>query len=64
MMKEKFYIGSIPAVLWGPKFDKIYILVHGKMSNKESAEAFVSAFPQTDRLCRRMYKASNLHALT
>ena len=40
MIKEKIYIGSIPAVIWGKKSDKAYLFVHGKMSNKESAEAF------------------------
>lgn len=40
MLKEKLYIGSIPAIIWGEKSDRAYIFVHGKMSNKESAEAF------------------------
>ncbi len=40
MTKEKIYISGIPAILWGEKSDKAYIFVHGKMSNKESAEVF------------------------
>lgn len=40
MIKEKIYIESIPAIIWGEKSSKAYIFVHGKMSNKESAEAF------------------------
>ncbi|HAX51085.1 alpha/beta hydrolase [Muricomes intestini] len=40
MIKEKIYIGRIPAVIWGEKSDQVYLFVHGKMSNKESAEAF------------------------
>ncbi|MDF2944634.1 MAG: alpha/beta superfamily hydrolase [Herbinix sp.] len=42
MIKEKIYIESIPAVIWGEKSSKIYIYVHGKMSNKESAEDFAA----------------------
>jgi hypothetical protein len=40
MLKEKIHIASIPAIIWGEKSGKAYIFVHGKMSNKESAEAF------------------------
>ena len=40
MIKEKINIEGIPAIIWGEKSDKAYIFVHGKMSNKESAEAF------------------------
>lgn len=42
MIKEKIYIESIPAIVWGEKSSKAYIFVHGKMSNKESAEAFAA----------------------
>ncbi len=42
MIKEKIYIESIPAIVWGEKSNKAYIFVHGKMSNKESAEAFAA----------------------
>lgn len=40
MIKQKIYIGNIPAIIWGEKSDKVYLFVHGKMSNKESAKAF------------------------
>lgn len=40
MIKEKIYIEDIPAIVWGEKSSKAYIFVHGKMSNKESAEVF------------------------
>ncbi|WP_099204756.1 alpha/beta hydrolase [Scatolibacter rhodanostii] len=40
MKKEKTCLEYIPAIIWGEKSDKVYIFVHGKMSNKESAEAF------------------------
>ena len=40
MTREKIYIGNIPVILWGKKSDRAYLFVHGKMSNKESAEAF------------------------
>lgn len=35
MIKEKFKINNIPAVLWGEKSEKLFIAVHGNMSNKE-----------------------------
>ena len=35
MFKNKFKINNIPAVLWGEKSEKVYIAVHGNMSNKE-----------------------------
>lgn len=40
MNTTKFYIGNIPVIIWGEKSDKVYIYVHGKMSDKESAETF------------------------
>lgn len=40
MIKEKFSIEGIPAVLWGEPSNKIYIYVHGKQGYKEYAEAF------------------------
>lgn len=41
MKTTKFYIGKIPVIIWGAKSDKAYIYVHGKMSDKESADSFV-----------------------
>lgn len=35
MKIERTKIGNIPAVLWGEKSNKIFIAVHGNMSNKE-----------------------------
>ncbi|MDZ5034068.1 alpha/beta hydrolase, partial [Clostridium perfringens] len=35
MFKDKFNISNIPAVLWGEKSEKLFIAVHGYMSNKE-----------------------------
>lgn len=40
MRTIKFYFGKIPVIIWGVKSDKVYIYVHGKMSDKESAETF------------------------
>ncbi len=37
MFKNSFKISNIPAVLWGDKSEKIFIAVHGNMSNKEDA---------------------------
>ncbi len=42
MIKEKIYIESIPAIVWGEKSSKVYIFVHGKMSKKEDAEDFAA----------------------
>ena len=40
MKTTKLYIEKIPVIIWGAKSDKAYIYVHGKMSDKESAENF------------------------
>lgn len=35
MFKDKFKISNIPTVLWGEKSEKLFVAVHGNMSNKE-----------------------------
>ena len=35
MKKDKLSINNIPVVVWGEKQDKVFIAVHGNMSNKE-----------------------------
>ena len=40
MKQQKFMINDIPAILWGDAAGKLYIHIHGKMSQKEHAEAF------------------------
>ncbi|QXE17984.1 carboxylesterase [Clostridium sp. 001] len=35
MIKSKLKIENIPAILWGKKSDKLFVAVHGNMSNKE-----------------------------
>ncbi len=35
MLKQNLNIQGIPAILWGDKSDKLFIAVHGSMSNKE-----------------------------
>ena len=35
MLKDKFNISNIPVVLWGKKSEKLFIAIHGNMSNKE-----------------------------
>ena len=35
MKKERIEINGIPTVIWGEKSKKVYIAVHGNMSNKE-----------------------------
>ncbi|APM39574.1 alpha/beta hydrolase [Clostridium kluyveri] len=34
MIKYNFKIDNIPAILWGNKSDKLFVVVHGSMSNK------------------------------
>lgn len=34
MIKNIFKIENIPAILWGDKSDKLFVVVHGNMSNK------------------------------
>lgn len=34
MIKQNLKIGNIPAILWGEKSDKLFVVVHGNMSNK------------------------------
>lgn len=41
-MKQKFAIGTIPAIVWGETSNKVYLFVHGKKSRKEEAEDFAS----------------------
>ncbi len=43
MTKEKIYLANIPVIVWGEQSAKAYLFVHGKMSSKESAEAFAEA---------------------
>ena len=40
MTQQKILIDRIPAILWGKSSEKLYIHVHGKMSQKEYAEDF------------------------
>jgi len=40
MLKNKIYMDSVPAIIWGNSSEKVYIFVHGKMSCKEEAEHF------------------------
>lgn len=34
IIKQNFKIKNIPAILWGNKSDKLFVVVHGNMSNK------------------------------
>lgn len=40
MSNKKTHVNNIPTIIWGEKSEKVYIYIHGKMSNKESAEQF------------------------
>lgn len=35
MIRQNLVIDGIPAILWGAKADRVFIAVHGNMSNKE-----------------------------
>ncbi|MBV7275976.1 alpha/beta hydrolase [Clostridium sp. PL3] len=35
MIKQSLKIKNIPAILWGDKSEKLFVVVHGNMSNKE-----------------------------
>lgn len=43
MMKNNFKIENIPAVLWGDKSDKLFVVVHGNMSHKADDSIIVFA---------------------
>jgi len=34
MIKQKLTIDGIPAIIWGEKSPKVFIAIHGNMSNK------------------------------
>lgn len=40
--QEKIKVNNIPAILYGPASDRLYLYVHGKLSRKEEAEHFAS----------------------
>lgn len=44
MIKQNFKIEDIPAILWGDKSDKLFVVVHGNMSNK--ADDFIVVFAE------------------
>ena len=35
MKIERIKINNIPSIIWGEKSSKVYIAIHGNMSNKE-----------------------------
>ncbi|MBW6411286.1 alpha/beta hydrolase [Clostridium weizhouense] len=43
MIKENLEIENIPAILWGGRSDKLFIVVHGNMSNKEDDSIIIFA---------------------
>lgn len=38
MMEHHFVLGHIPAVLYGPDSDRVWLYLHGKCGYKEEAE--------------------------
>ena len=49
MNKERINIDSIPAIIWGEKSKKVFIAVHGNMSNKEDEVIFLLADKATKK---------------
>ncbi|MBU5484301.1 alpha/beta hydrolase [Clostridium sp. MSJ-11] len=49
MIKQNLKVENIPAILWGNKSDKLFIVVHGNMSNKEDNSIVVFAEEATAR---------------
>lgn len=49
MIKQSFKIENIPAILWGDKSDKLFIVVHGNMSNKADDLVVIFAEEATAR---------------
>ncbi|MGG4196494.1 alpha/beta hydrolase [Paenibacillus jamilae] len=43
MIKNNLKIENIPAILWGDKTDKLFVVVHGNMSNKADDSIIVFA---------------------
>ncbi|MCM3291379.1 alpha/beta hydrolase [Paenibacillus sp. MER 180] len=43
MIKNNLKIENIPAILWGDKSDKLFVVVHGNMSNKADDSIIVFA---------------------
>ena len=59
MKTTKFYIGKIPVIIWGAKSDKVYIYVHGKLSDKpktESGERYVPMSGEVMACFKRILK--------
>ena len=42
MHTQKLTIDGIPAIIWGERSDRVYLVVHGKASCKEDAERFAT----------------------
>lgn len=40
MREDRFYIGAVPAILYGAPADRGYLFLHGQMGRKEEARAF------------------------
>lgn len=49
MMKDSLMIEGIPAILWGKPSDKLFIAVHGNMSNKDDDSIMIFAEEANDK---------------
>ncbi|AZV57628.1 hypothetical protein [Clostridium sp. AWRP] len=45
MIKNNLKIENIPAILWGKKSDKLFVAIHGNMSNKEDDAITIISTP-------------------
>ena len=52
MLKQKFLIDGIPSILWGKASDKLFIAVHGNMSNKADTVIEIFAEEAASRGCQ------------
>ena len=52
MKINRLNIGNIPSIIWGEKSNKVYIAVHGNMSNKENEVIKILAEKITSKDCQ------------
>ena len=43
MKTARIKINNIPSIIWGEKSNKVFVAVHGNMSNKEDEVIFITS---------------------
>ena len=56
MQIERNKIGNIPSIIWGRKSNKVFIAIHGNMSNKEDKVIKILA----DKVINKGYQLLNI----